>query len=141
MSRITLAICALVMMLQPASAFKTPRENVEAIIAPIERATGLKVEPLMPDKPCINDGNFCTVFAGKIQIQVHGRGIVDLLTTTQEAPSTYLQACAGAFQGLSGSAPQFAEEIIAQAFKPVMRLRLASLSCCDPARSQSSATA
>jgi hypothetical protein len=114
--QITLAISILVMLLQPASAFRSPNENLEAISAPIERATGLQIEPSIPGKPCGDDGKFCDVMAGEIIIQVYGRGIVELLITPQEAPSTYRKACAGAFEGLSGSAPEFADEIIAEAF-------------------------
>lgn len=112
--QIAVTICILVMQLQPASAFRSPSENLDAITGPIERATGLKIEPSIPGKPCGDDGKFCDVMAGEIIIQVSG--IVELLITPQVAPSTYRKACAGAFEGLSGSAPEFADEIIADAF-------------------------
>ena len=106
----------MIAMALQAVAFQSPPQNLAAITPPIEKVLKLKIEPVIPGKPCINDDTYCDVYAGHIQIQTLGKGVVNLMTTSQEPHSRYRLACAAAFAGLSGSAQAFAEEIMAEAF-------------------------
>ena len=89
--------------------------KLQAAAKGIEEATGYVAEPGAGPNYCLHD-KFCEAFAGEIQVQAHGLGVVTLLTTTRESQATYRDACAGAFAGLSGSDYGFSRELVAEAF-------------------------
>ena len=119
MKRIFLSGLLLAMVGHPAVAYQEPIENLKAISDPIQRATGKKIQPREGENDLCysnDNGQFCFVRAGSIDIDVWGRGIVKLAVSTKVAPSIYQRACAAAFEGLTGSDPDFAREIITEAF-------------------------
>ena len=100
----------------PALAFSPPPENFERVREAVENAGHHMSKFGLPF--CREDGEWCEGDADEwIRIQAYGRGIIEVMTTSQLPHSQYRDVCAAAFAGLSGAAMSFADEVIAEAFQ------------------------
>jgi hypothetical protein len=98
-----------------AVAVASPETNMRDATKGMEVATKSKVQRGMFNGKLCRDPEFCEGRLGKIQYQAHGM-ITSLLPHSQVPPETYLQACAGAFAGLSKASLNLASAAVARAF-------------------------
>lgn len=96
-------------------AAKTQRMT-DSIVATIRRHYKYEAQPSLPNKPFCREDGYCTLVVGDFRMQVWGKGIVDIETTTQSPHSRYREMCSAVFSAISGSNLDFAAEVIEGAF-------------------------
>ncbi|MEL6503494.1 MAG: hypothetical protein AAFQ10_03465 [Pseudomonadota bacterium] len=113
----TLLIAVLVLMAATANAQSLPDKTkamIDNIIPQVEKVSGHKAE-FIGDKACRDDG-FCSASFNWTQVQVYGRGVVNVLSGGTMSGEEYRSVCAAVFAGLTGNAQDNAEALMQQAF-------------------------